>query len=184
MRPARSPRAALLSLLWRRARLRWRGLRLCFKARRGHRRRRTPSHRHLLVGDDGTGAGGHDQRARISARVTCSWRSMPANRTVSRARWRSSRRPEPRIRQADSSARDSSSSQRRWRRASATRTRSRCPSWRDGIDATTAGEWKKASDAIRAGAGDPARPVRRGHLGIEHRAESRDLGAHVSGRAR
>ena len=73
---------------------------LRFEGRRRHRRRCAPARRHLLVGDDGIVAGGHDQRRRISARVTCSWRSMPASRTVSRARWRSSRRPGPPIRAA------------------------------------------------------------------------------------
>ena len=97
----RSPRAALLSLLWRRARLRWRGLRFVPRRGRRHRRGYAPSRRHLLVGDDGIAAGGHDQRVGFQ-------RASPAHgarcrRTVpsSPARWRSSRRPEARIRPAE-----------------------------------------------------------------------------------
>ena len=70
------------------------------------------------------------------------------------------------------------------RRASGTRTRSPCRSWRTASSRRPRANGRERSTLVRAGAGDPARPVRRAHLGIEHRAESRDLGPDVPGRAR
>ena len=170
----RSPRSALLWLLWRRARLRWRGLGFVPRPVERHRRRGTPSRRHLLVGDDGTVAGRHDQRLGFQ-------RASPAHgarcrRTVP-YRPRDGDRVGCQGRVSDRQSVDRatrSSSQRRWRRASETRTRSRCPSWRTASYAMTVGEWKKALTLVRAGAGNPARPVRGVHVGIEHRPESRD----------
>ena len=84
----RSPRAAL-PLLWRRARLRWRGLHFVASGR-PDRRRHTPARGRLLVRGDGIVARGHDQRGRDqrtpSARGARCRGALPA-----RARWRSSR---------------------------------------------------------------------------------------------
>ena len=109
---------------------------------------------------------------------------MPANRTVSPARWRSSRLPEA----AYPTGRKLSERLIQQSKALAKSVGNphaiALSILADGIMAIGVGRMEKGLDAVRAGAGDPARPVRRGHVGIEHGAESRDLGPHVSGRAR
>ena len=154
------------------------------EGRRRHRCRYAPASRHVLVGDDGTVARRHDQRGRVQRpspahRARCR-RTVPS---VARDGDRVGRAGPP-IRAVERSADDSSSSQRSWRRASGDPHAIALSRLADGMMAMALGEWKKALTLVRGGAGDPARPVRRRHVGIEHGAEPRDLGPHVSGRAR
>ena len=130
VRVPRSPRGALLWLLWRRARLRWRGLRFvpaavddidaetllrvdtCWSAATGLAlvdmiSASEFSARHLLMALD---AGEPYRIARAMAIES-------AARVAS-------------IRRGEVGRETARSSQRRWRRASETRTRSPCPSWR------------------------------------------------------
>ena len=103
---------------------------LCCKAGRRHRRRDAPSRGHLLVGDDGPGAGGHDQRLGFQrappahgarCRRTVPYRPRDGDR-VGRQERRSDRQ---------NVARETRRSSRRHsRRASEPRTRSPCRSWR------------------------------------------------------
>ena len=115
----RSPRAALLPLLWRRARLRWRGLH--FTSRRPTRSTPTPPARgRLLVRGDGIVARGHDQRGRDqrtpSARGARCRGALP-----SRARDGARVDGEGGLSERSSArAGGSSSSRKNWRRASAT----------------------------------------------------------------
>ncbi len=130
VRVPRSPRAALLSLLWRRARLRWRGLRFvprhvdeidadtllrvdtCWSATTG-----------LLLVDMISAVGFQRASPAHGARCrrTVPYRSRDGDRVGRQGRVSDRQNVE---------RDDSSSSQRHWRRASETRTRSRCPSWR------------------------------------------------------
>ena len=128
IRPARSPRAALVSLLWRRVRLRWRGLRFvsrrvddidadallrvdtCWSAVTGLAMvdvigASDFSARHLLMALD---AGEPSRIARAMAIESVARGAYPTGRTLSERLLQQSRR---------------------WRRASGTRTRSPCPSW-------------------------------------------------------
>ena len=179
----RSPRAALLPLLWRRARLRWRGSALRVEGCRRHRCRYAPAPGHLLVGDDGTVARRHDQRGRVQ-------RPSPAPRTRCRRTVPSVARDGDRVGRA---GRLSERSQAQSTLVQLSKELAKgvgdphaigLSRLADGMMAMARWRMEKGVDARRGGAGDPAGPVRRGHVGIEHGPEPRDLGPHVSGRAR
>ena len=183
MRVPASPRAALLPLLWRRARLRWRGLALRAESRRGHRCGYAAAPRHLLVGGDGSAARGHDRRGGLQRpppahcarrRRTVPSRSGAGDRSGRQGDYPTGRTLVPRlVQQSRTLAQE----------VGHPHAIALCrPVGRHDDDGD--GRMEEGPGALRGGADHPARPVRGRHLGGELGAEPRDLGAHVSGRAR
>ena len=163
---------AAVRLVWRRARLGWRGLEFVPRRSRRRRRRCAPSPGHLLGGGDRAGAGGRRsapsdfiaQHLHLALDAGEPSRIARGLALESAAQKRGLAIPE-RQRAGWLSV------QRAWPAVSARRRRSRCRLLADSVTATAIGEWKRALTLVRAGAGDPARPVRRRDLGDEHRAE-------------
>ena len=152
---------AMFSLLWRRAQLRWRGLRFVSRPVDRHRPRCTAPRGHLLVGGDGTGIGGRDRR--LGVQRTSSAHGARRRRTVSH-RPRDGDRvgsPEARIRQAGQlSERLIEQSTDTGEERGTTRTRSPCPSWpRHQCDQRR--RMETGVGVLGAGADDAARSVRR-----------------------
>ena len=183
LRVPRSARGALLSLLWGRARLAWRGLRFvprdtrdidpdtlfrvdtCWSATTGlllvdMLGAGAFSARHLRMALD---AGDPFRVARGMAIESAARNAIPTSRTRSRTLAERSKELALAVGHPHAVA---------------------LSILAGGMMAVAAGEWRKTLDPLRGRAGDPAKPVCRGHLGIEHGAEPRDLGAHVSRRDR
>ena len=183
MRAPRSRRAALAWLLWRRARLRWRGLRFvpkpadaidsdtllrldtCWSAATGLAfvdliAASEFNIRHLQMALD---AGDSYRIARGMAIESAARGGSPRGRAFGERLARESKALAKRIGNPHAIA---------------------LSILADGFIAMMSGPIEECLDARRAGGGDPARPVRRGDMGIEYRAESRAVGPAVPRRAR
>ena len=174
----------MIRLLWRRARLAWRGLAV---------RDRAAAKTSMPMCSSASTPAGRPQRAwgswmssgpRTSLRGTCTLRSMPANLHVSRVGWRSSRRREMAdwpFRRGERTAGEQAAGDGQERQHAAGARHGPARGQRHGHRHRR----MEAGPALFGGVvGNPARPVRGPHVGDEHRAERGDLGADVPGRAR
>ena len=182
MRPAQSTSAAVLSMLWRRLRLRWRGRHYVPRTCRQHRPRCAPPDGYVLGGDNWSGNGGRGQGVGLlRASLAHGPRRGRAVPDCSRdgdgvgCQRRGSGGPTVE-RDADAGVNGPGYTRRK-----SARHRVVFAGRRHQWDYS--GRMEEGPDVIRAGDDDPARPLRRVHLGIDHRTKCRDLGPVVSGRA-